>query len=75
MVTVTVPPGATDSVSNDLLALGTAPSCAPDPVPGRCVAVATLTLLEPPTEVSTLSESLSVPEKSWVPAVSEAVTV
>ena len=59
MVTVTVPPGATDAVSNDLLAL------APD----------TVTLAAPPTSWSALSESLSVPEKTWVPAVSEAVTV
>ena len=66
MVTVTVPPGATDAVSNDLLAL--APSCATD-------SAVTITLAAPPTSWSALSSSLSVPEKSWVPAVSEAVTV
>ena len=66
MVTVTVPPGATDAVSNNLVAL--APSDAADPA-------VTVTLAAPPTSWSALSESLSVPEKLWVPAVSEAVTV
>ena len=65
MVTVTVPPGATDAVSNDLLALA----------PDMADTAVTVTLAAPPTSWSSLSESLSVPEKSWVPAVSEAVTV
>ena len=55
MVTVTVSPGATDAVSNNLLAL--APSGAAD-------SAVTVTLAAPPTSWSALSESLSVPEKS-----------
>ena len=64
MVTVTRPPGATDAVSKDRVALGVG-----------VLGASTVTVSTPPTVWSILSESLSIPEKEWDPAVLEAVTV
>ena len=61
-MTVTVPPGATDAGLKLRVALGSA----------RAV---TVTPVAPPTGWLARSESLSIPEKEWDPAVLEAVTV
>ena len=64
MVTVTRPSGATDAGLKLRVALGVG-----------VLGASTVTVSTPPTVWLARTESLSIPEKEWGPAVVEAVTV